>query len=166
MWFDRVALSLNAPEDRGGISDMASALRGLIEDEVKDGTELSRIIVGGFSMGGCQALHTALGDARLASGLAGVFMLSSFLAEDTMLLPYTASLKASGSRVAPLFLAHGAEDGLIPTGWGQSTFSRLKAAGVGEIEWKEYPGMDHELSEVEMTDLGVWVARLLQREHA
>ena len=41
----------------------------VVDAEVAKGVPLSKIVLGGFSMGGAQAIHTALGDKELANGM-------------------------------------------------------------------------------------------------
>jgi hypothetical protein len=41
----------------------------VVDGEVSKGVPLNKIVLGGFSMGGAQAIHTALGDKDLAEGM-------------------------------------------------------------------------------------------------
>ena len=171
VWFDRVALDPAAPEDRAGIDGTSAALRRLIDAETAAGVPLRRILLGGFSMGGEQALCTALGDPALARGLAGAFALSSFLADSSVVPPALAALAGeSGAaaaapppRIAPVLMCHGQADGLIPIDWGRRTAARLRAVGLGEdrLGWREYPGLDHTLAPDELADLRTWIAARL-----
>lgn len=47
----------------------------VIDEEVRKGVPLDKIILGGFSMGGAMAMHAAFGDLELA---AGIVIVSSF----------------------------------------------------------------------------------------
>jgi predicted esterase len=164
VWFDRVALDPAAPEDRAGIDGTGAALRRLIDAETAAGVPLRRILLGGFSMGGGQALCTALGDPDLARGLAGAFALSSFLADDSSVHPALAALAADpAASIAPVLMCHGQADGLIPIDWGRRTEARLRAAGLGggRLEWREYAGLDHTLTTDELDDLRRWIAARL-----
>ncbi|XP_045040379.2 lysophospholipase-like protein 1 isoform X14 [Desmodus rotundus] len=76
VWFDRFKISNDCPEHLDSINAMCQVLTGLIDDEVRSGIKKSRILVGGFSMGGCMAMHLAYRNHR---DVAGVFALSSFL---------------------------------------------------------------------------------------
>lgn len=76
VWFDRVAISNQAPEHVESLNSMCQNVSELIDKEVADGIPLSRIILGGFSMGGCLALHLAY---RYRTTVAGCFTMSSFL---------------------------------------------------------------------------------------
>jgi lysophospholipase-2 len=75
-WFDLYGLSPNGPEDVEGIKLATQYVHSLIQKEIDDGIEPSKIVVGGFSMGGALALHAAL---TLPVQLGAVVGLSSFL---------------------------------------------------------------------------------------
>uniref|UniRef100_A0A8C6HNU9 palmitoyl-protein hydrolase n=1 Tax=Mus spicilegus TaxID=10103 RepID=A0A8C6HNU9_MUSSI len=76
VWFDRFKISMDCPEHLESIDSMCQVLSGLIDEEVKTGIQKSRILIGGFSMGGCMAMHLAY---RNHPDVAGVFVLSGFL---------------------------------------------------------------------------------------
>lgn len=76
VWFDRIAISNEAPEHIESLNSMCQNVSALIDREVADGVPFSRIILGGFSMGGCLALHLAY---RYRTAVAGCFAMSSFL---------------------------------------------------------------------------------------
>lgn len=76
VWFDRIAISNQVPEHIESIDSMCQNISELIDKEVANGIPFNRIIVGGFSMGGCLALHLAY---RYKTSIAGCFAMSSFL---------------------------------------------------------------------------------------
>lgn len=80
VWFDRVAISNQVPERIGSIDSMCRHVSNLIDSEVADGIPRDRIIIGGFSMGGCLALHLAY---RYKTSVAGCFAMSSFLNKES-----------------------------------------------------------------------------------
>ena len=67
-----------------GTDMMRAQVRNIIDAELAKGIELSRIVVGGFSMGAAQSLHM-LSDPELCAKLAGVFAMSTFLPDDSVL---------------------------------------------------------------------------------
>eukprot|EP00960_Hanusia_phi_P071734 767617-Hanusia_phi.AAC.9 len=69
VWFDRLRLDPTGKEDLPGMKEMAGLVKDVIQSEVDGGIPLSRIVLGGFSMGGGQALFTAISDDELCSGL-------------------------------------------------------------------------------------------------
>ena len=75
-WFDLKSLDAKGPEDEEGIRKAALGVHELINNEVADGIELNRIMLGGFSQGGALALYSAL---TYPKKLAGVMALSCWL---------------------------------------------------------------------------------------
>lgn len=76
VWFDRIAISNRASEHLESVDSMCKNVSELIDKEVNSGIPLNRIVLGGFSMGGCLALHLAY---RYKTDIAGCFVMSSFL---------------------------------------------------------------------------------------
>jgi phospholipase/carboxylesterase len=100
------------------------------------------------------ALHTGL---RHGERLAGIMALSCFL-------PLTDRLAAEASaanRQAPIFLAHGTHDPLIPLARARQAHEALTGLGY-PVEWHEYP-MPHAVCEAEIRDIGAWLTRSLAR---
>jgi phospholipase/carboxylesterase len=104
-----------------------------------------RPILAGFSQGAGMALSAALRKPELA---AGVLALSA-------VPPREAPQAAAGLRA---FLAHGAQDPLIPVELGRATRDLLSRLGA-EVTYREYP-MGHMVSGEEIADAREWVAKL------
>ncbi|XP_040119197.1 lysophospholipase-like protein 1 [Oryx dammah] len=150
VWFDRLKISNDCPEHLESIDVMCRVLTDLIDDEVKTGIKKNRILVGGFSMGGCMAMHLAY---RNHQDVAGVFALSSFLNKTSAV--YQALQKSDG--VLPeLFQCHGTADELVLHSWGEETNSVLKSLGVS-TKFHSFPGVYHELSKEELEKLKSWI---------
>jgi phospholipase/carboxylesterase len=65
----------------------------------------------------------------------------------------------AANRRTPVFMAHGVHDPLIPLARARSARDAL--AGLGyPVEWHEYP-IPHSVSDVEVLDIGAWLARVL-----
>ncbi|CAM9364137.1 unnamed protein product [Ectocarpus sp. 6 AP-2014] len=163
VWFDRERLSPGSRQDRAGV------LRSLrqVEDEVRKledaGVPRSGVFVGGFSMGGCLALE-ALGAEGLAGRLAGVFSHASFLSDDSAVFEVTAGGSAAqSSRPAPtpVYVTHGAADGMVKVAWGRATAEKLKAKGGLDLTFKEHVELDHELEEEQAREFFFTIAGLL-----
>ena len=60
VWFDRYAMEPSSPERTESVEASCSQLEMLLDDVVASGVAPSRILIGGFSMGGGIALQTAL----------------------------------------------------------------------------------------------------------
>ncbi|XP_024905593.1 lysophospholipase-like protein 1 isoform X1 [Pteropus alecto] len=139
VWFDRFKISNDCPEHLESIDVMCEVLTDLIDDEVKSGIKKNRILIGGFSMGGCMAMHLAYRNHR---DVAGVFALSSFLNKSSVV--YQGVQKSDG--VLPeLFQCHGTADELVLHAWAEETNSALKSLGVS-TKFHSFPGLHHELS--------------------
>ncbi|XP_022364549.1 lysophospholipase-like protein 1 isoform X5 [Enhydra lutris kenyoni] len=113
--------------------------------------------LGGFSMGGCMAMHLAY---RNHQDVAGVFALSSFLNKTSAV--YQALRDGDG--VPPeLFQCHGAADELVLHSWGEETNSMLRSLGVS-TKFHSFPGVYHELSRAELENLKSWILTKLPGE--
>eukprot|EP00062_Callorhinchus_milii_P018741 gi/632972545/ref/XP_007902711.1/ PREDICTED: lysophospholipase-like protein 1 isoform X5 [Callorhinchus milii] len=95
VWFDRTKIVNNCPEHLTSIDLMCQLLDGLVGEEVKAGIPKERIIIGGFSMGGCMAMHLAY---RFHQQVAGVFALSSFLNNNSVVYQAAPSGRPGATR--------------------------------------------------------------------
>lgn len=102
-------------------------------------------------MGGALALHTAY---RFTPGLGGVFTMSSFLNDDTIMYKEIKSLNT------PLYMFHGDRDTLVPLTWGESTYKKLTDMGV-QGNFNIVKNTLHELKHGELTDLFNWIEHKL-----
>ncbi|XP_032771444.1 lysophospholipase-like protein 1 [Rattus rattus] len=157
VWFDRFKISNDCPEHLESIDSMCQVLTGLIDDEVKNGIEKSRILIGGFSMGGCMAMHLAY---RKHPGVAGVFVLSGFLNKASAVYQ---DLQQGGRAFPELFQCHGTADDLVLHAWGEETNSNLKSLGVSTT-FHSLPDVYHELSRTELERLKSWILTKLPGE--
>ncbi|EEB10488.1 Acyl-protein thioesterase, putative [Pediculus humanus corporis] len=152
-WFDLKSLDAKGPEDEEGIRKAALGVHELINNEVADGIELNRIMLGGFSQGGALALYSAL---TYPKKLAGVMALSCWL-------PLHKSFPASavqGNTEIPIIQCHGDSDPIVQYKWGQMTASYLKSF-LSNVEFKTYRGMMHSSSEEEMSDLKEFINKIM-----
>jgi len=156
VWFDRLNITPDVPEHTQTLESIGEEVKKLIDAEVKSGIPLDKIIVGGFSMGGALALHTAY---RWVPGLGGVFALSSFLNENSAVYD---ALKQSPSNV-PLLMFHGDRDTLVPAAWGKTTFDKLTELGING-NYKLLRNTMHELKKEEMKSLFEWIKNILPYE--
>lgn len=166
VWFDVYGTQANIglPERREGFRLIDRIVGDLIDAEVRAGIDVGRIVVGGFSMGGYMALHTAL---RLSPGVAGCFCLSSYLNYDNAVFDALAESNdgAGGhqppaKRRPPLLMIHGDRDELLPHRWGRITFDELTRLGVPGT-FHTVVDMKHEMRADEMLQLERWLGELL-----
>lgn len=149
-WFDLLTLDANGPEDETGIKKAAAIIIGLIDEEIKSGIPVERIMIGGFSQGGALSLYVAL---TCGKPLAGVAALSCWL-------PLHKQLVSRPAVSIPVMQAHGDCDPVIPYRWGQLSASLLKQL-MSNHNFKTYKGMMHSSSEAEMQDLKEFIATCL-----
>nr|CAD7452456.1 unnamed protein product [Timema tahoe] len=155
VWFDRIDISPRVPEHLETVDSMARELVTLIQQEVSSGVPLSRIIVGGFSMGGAMALHLGY---RFLPQLAGVFALSSFLNEKSAIYEVLSrrTIEAKQPNLPPLFMCHGDRDTLVPIKWGRETCDKLSKLGL-DTQFHKVTNALHELKKTELKQLYDWV---------
>ncbi|CAB1430878.1 unnamed protein product [Pleuronectes platessa] len=157
VWFDRLKISRDCPEDLESIDDMCSTLGSIIEGEVNAGIHKDRVVIGGFSMGGAMALHLA---CRYHPDVAGVFALSSFLNKDSVNFQAVEERLRAGLSLPELIQCHGTKDELVLHQWGEDTSMLLKKAGM-TTTFHSFPGLNHQLSQPEMELLRGWILNKL-----
>ena len=131
-------LKASAPEVKASVDYVWD----LIRREIARGVPPDKIVVGGFSQGGLIATRAALGfpDATIGGALA----LSTFFGGD-------AASVAEANREIKFFVAHGAEDPLVPPKEGERVAERLRAlAPKASVSFNMYAGMKHEYGVEEM----------------
>ncbi|KAM5238642.1 lysophospholipase-like protein 1 isoform 2-T2 [Ctenodactylus gundi] len=154
----RFKISQDCPEHLESIDEMSPLLTALIDQECRQGISKSRILVGGFSMGGCMAMHLAY---RIHQDIAGVFALSSFLNKTSAV--YMALQRNDGAVLPELFQCHGTADQLVLHSWGEETNLMLKHLGVC-TQFHSFSNVYHELCKRELEKLKSWVLTKLPGE--
>jgi len=109
-------------------------------------------VLAGFSQGGAVSLYTGL---RYPERLAGLLALSCYLP----LAGTLAAERAPANAGAPIFMAHGLEDGVLPIGMGLESREKLKALGFA-VEWHQYR-MAHSVCQPEVADIREFLLRVL-----
>lgn len=147
-WYDIVSMDFRSRADAAGVDASVLALDGLIEDEIARGIPAERILLAGFSQGGAIILSAAL---RRTRPLAGLIALSTYLPD-----PETAAAQRAPDGIRPpVFMAHGAQDPVIPQPIAAHTAQTLTALGF-PLEWHSYP-MAHQVCGDELQALGDWL---------
>jgi phospholipase/carboxylesterase len=151
-WYDIRSFDRDADEDEAGLRESAAVIEGLVEREVGRGITAERIALAGFSQGGALALFTAL---RHVQPLAGVIALSAYLP-----LAEIVAAERSGdpSIFAPIFMAHGTEDDVVPINFGRSSRRKLHQQGYA-VSWNEYP-MPHTVIPPELEDIKAFLSEI------
>jgi phospholipase/carboxylesterase len=148
-WYD---IGNDRRQDEAGIRASQARVEALIARERTRGVTARRIVLAGFSQGGAIALQTAL---RHPERLAGVLALSTYL-------PLAETLAAEAhpaNRDAPIFMAHGTQDPLIPLARAAASRDTLRALGY-DVQWREYP-MPHSVCAEEIAEIGAWLTGVL-----
>lgn len=147
-WYDIVSQSIDQRADEVGVRESIAEVDALIARERDRGVPASRVILVGFSQGGAIALANGL---RREAGLAGIAALSTYL---PLAAQTTNEITAAG-RATPVFMAHGAQDPVVPQTLGQRSRVALEALGL-TVDWHSY-SMPHSVCAEEVRDLGDWL---------
>jgi phospholipase/carboxylesterase len=151
-WYDIAGLERTAAEDVAGFRDTDARVRQLIGREAARGIPAGRVVLAGFSQGGAVSLYTGL---RLSERLAGVMALSCYL-------PLASSLskeRAPANDGAPIFMAHGLADPMLPIAMALQSRDVLRTLGYA-VEWHQYP-MAHSVCQAEVADIREFLLRVL-----
>ena len=149
-WYD---IDMSAPlagtED---IRESAARLDALVQTQVDSGINAEKIVVAGFSQGGVIALQHGLRSTRK---LAGVMALSTYVHDPEHLIDEITLESVD----APIFMAHGISDPMIPI--TRAITSREALLGLNyQLEWHEYQ-MGHQVCIEELHDISVWLTNRL-----
>uniref|UniRef100_A0A1I7UC06 palmitoyl-protein hydrolase n=1 Tax=Caenorhabditis tropicalis TaxID=1561998 RepID=A0A1I7UC06_9PELO len=148
-WYDLFGLSLTSPEDNEGIQNAAAYVHSLIDAEVAAGVPASKVIVGGFSMGGALAIYAGL---TYPQKLGGIIGLSSFFLQRTKFPgAYTAN------NATNIFLGHGNVDQLVPFQFGQMSETLIKKFNPN-VQLHAYRDMGHQSCAEEMRDVKAFIS--------
>jgi phospholipase/carboxylesterase len=153
-WYDIFQLDRKAKEDTKGILETEDIIKKILDEQIEQGIESSKIVLIGFSQGGAMALHIA---TRYPKKLAGVMGLSTYLP----LADQLPSGKNSANQHIPIFLAHGDKDEILPLDYATSTRKHLEDAHY-KVEWHLYEGMGHSVWPEEIEDISAWLQKVLQ----
>ena len=149
-WYDIVDIDLANRADETGVAESMVQVEALVAREVERGVPRSRVVLAGFSQGGAVALASAL---RSAGPLGGIVALSTYVpsankARDALV---------EGAARAPVFMAHGSQDPVVPFQAGLQSAELLRGLGF-EVDWHAYP-MPHSVCAEEIRDLGNWLTQ-------
>ena len=143
-WYDLIAISQDAREDKEGLEEARTIVSKLIENEVQRGIKEENILLAGFSQGGAVALYTGLRHPR---PLKGILALSTYLPFVSEL----ASLNHDKNSKPNILMMHGHHDDIVPITLALQSFQHLNAHGY-PVEFKEY-AMAHQVCPEQIADL-------------
>ena len=152
-WYDIRSADISNEPDEKGVLASAELLADMVDAEIDTGIAPERILLAGFSQGGVIALQAGL---RYQKRLGGIIALSTYIA-----LPESLeSEKSDANADIPILLAHGSADPVIPLSLAHDTHQLLENIGY-EVEWHEYKGMPHSVSEQEIFHIAEWIEKVL-----
>ena len=151
-WYDIAMTEGGFEQNAGHIREARAIVQELIKKEIRRGVGGERIVLAGFSQGGAVALHAGL---RHPQPLAGIMSLSAPVPFIEELLDEIHPANAA----APVFMAHGTDDRMIPYSMAQQTQRSLQAHGLS-LEWHNYV-MGHSVAPEEIRDISRWLMRVL-----
>ena len=147
-WYDIIHLDERPDrEPADQVIEATAQIHALIEDQIAQGVEPKRIILGGFSQGGAMALHAGV---RFPQTLGGIMVLSAY-----ELRPETRKSEMLPCNVAtPMLFCHGQRDPVVPMTRGRSAYEAY-ATDERPCRWHEYP-MAHEVCIEELELIADW----------
>jgi len=150
-WYDVKGVSVQElREDTAGIQASVAYIHSLIADEIAKGTPSERIVLGGFSQGGCVALAAAL---SYPEELGGVMASSTWFPRGIVDSPTAANAKM------PVMLCHGEVDPIAKVEWSRKSFDYLAKLGL-PVQGNIYPGVGHEFAVQQLTDIRDFVQQV------
>lgn len=156
-WFTPAALGGAAPGSVA-MQESVNYVHHLIRQQLARGVPGKKIFVGGFSQGGCIALHAALSFPD--ESLGGAVAASTFLSLGGGRSPVTLS---DANRRLPVLGCHGEADTAVPISAGRDLVETLRSQGV-PAEFKSYPSMDHAYCPEEAKDVTDFLSQRLKRD--
>jgi phospholipase/carboxylesterase len=152
-WFDIFDVNLEADSiDHDQFLESSGMLAALIEKELRSGMDSERIVLAGFSQGAAVVLHTGL---HFEKRLAGILAMSMHLPT----VADTASGFSTAGKQAPIMMAHGQMDPVIPLDRAIETRQALIDLGYA-VDWHEYP-IPHTVCAEEIEAIRTWILKVL-----
>ena len=139
---------------------------GLIDEEIRRGVDLKRIVIGGFSQGCAISLVTGLG-SRYGGRIGALVGLSGYLPRGRQIKREREGYvhiggDGEGNAKMKVFLAHGTKDMLVPMRVFRDTKARVsQTVGMEQIEAHEYQGMGHVTSGPEFRDMCAFLEEVI-----
>ncbi|KAK9501609.1 hypothetical protein O3M35_012305 [Rhynocoris fuscipes] len=156
-WYDISGFTMNATENDSEIHSVATNLQSLVDDQIKKGIPLNRIVFAGHSRGGAMAMHMAFTSLKQIAGVATV---GSFLPITSTLFQDLCKSKDYVTDIPLLLQLHGSADRLVSKHIGIETFRNLVTCGIPGI-FRSYYKVGHLLTKTEIKHLYKFVNLLL-----
>ena len=153
-WYDIVSFDAAGRADEAGVLESCSLLRELLAFEMQRSGDATRVMLAGFSQGGAIVLHFAL---ETSPDVAGILALSTYLPLPQRLANDALSRSPQGNS-APVFMAHGVRDDIVPFEAGRQSAELVQRLGH-PVDWHEYP-MGHAVCGEEIRDIRAFILRV------
>ncbi|KAF4551248.1 Phospholipase/Carboxylesterase-like protein 4 [Elsinoe fawcettii] len=151
-------------EDEVGIIEAVNFIDELVEKEINDGIDPSKIVVGGFSQG-C-AVSTAWGlKGKHRNKVAGVYGLSGYFPKIKSLTLEALSGEGAQEHASQWFFAHGMADRAVAINLfaeGQKRLQELVDKDI--VEGHVYQDLAHTIAGPEIRDIWLWFKKVLKEE--
>ncbi|KAF2225873.1 Phospholipase/carboxylesterase/thioesterase [Elsinoe ampelina] len=151
-------------EDEDGILKTVDLIDGLVEQEIADGVDPSKIVVGGFSQG-C-AVSTIWGlKGKHRSKVAGVYGLSGYFPKIKSVNDDALSGTEAKGHAPQWFFAHGMADRAVATNLFAEGQKRLQElVDKDKVEGHVYQDLAHTIAGPEIRDIWLWFKKVLKEE--
>ncbi len=151
VWYPQSFLALLA-ENEPWLTSALAAVARLLEALERDGVPPERVLLMGFSQGGCLALEYVARNARRYGGAAGLS--SGLIGPPGTPREYPGSLGGT-----PVFVGCSDRDPHVPLERVKETEEALARLG-GDVTARIYPGMGHTVSDDEIAHVRTLVDRM------
>jgi phospholipase/carboxylesterase len=145
-WYDILAWD-RSQMDEDGIEEATALVCKTVKEERERDPFGRRVILMGFSQGGCLALNAGL---RLQAEVDGIIALATAL-------PFPDRISPATKQSPPVFFGHGFLDTRVPYSLGRETH-RLLASNQYETEWHSY-AYGHSTGTRQLRDVSRWLDR-------
>ncbi|CAI8005056.1 Acyl-protein thioesterase 1 [Geodia barretti] len=154
-WFDIYSLDKTSKQDEEGLQKAAKEIHEILDAECSEpGMSPDRIILGGFSQGGCLAIFSAL---TYPKRLAGILGLSTYLPIHQIL----ETKMTSENKTIPFLQCHGDADPMVAYKFGKLSSERITSFNPDNHQFLTYRGLGHASNEQEMEDVKRWLLSVL-----
>jgi lysophospholipase-2 len=146
-WYDIEGLDERTNEKCAGIESSSQIVRRIMAEEATaHNLPYSRMVVSGFSQGGALSLFVGLQQPSLETKLAGVLVMSGYLAGAGQ---FTLTDAGRGTKTMH---CHGTSDPMVRFSMAQKTETLIKEKGHEDYTLKPYNGMVHTVLPEEIKD--------------
>uniref|UniRef100_A0A0N5A1Y7 palmitoyl-protein hydrolase n=1 Tax=Parastrongyloides trichosuri TaxID=131310 RepID=A0A0N5A1Y7_PARTI len=151
-WYDVHNNNGKRMEDDASVEEARKYIYQLVEDERKAGIPYNRIVLGGFSMGGCLSLYATL---SAPFKLAGAITMSCYLLQKH-LFPGICST----NNETPIWLGTGDIDNVINLPLVLESVDVINKCN-NELSFQIYKGLEHSVTNQELDDCKDFLKRII-----